>query len=229
MKFAALIKKEFRESLPWVLLASFLYLMISVLLIKMVSTSGGPYYHRYTPGEEINQWSLIVRCPISPAAGWLTVLVLALGVIIGVRQFWIPTFSREWGFLLHRSVSRSSVLFAKLIVAAVSVFGCFGLVWTAVYLYSKSPGLFISPPGLRIYFEGLIWVALGYVVYLGTAVSGVSMAKYYTTKLFGLAFAFFVFFVIPNQSSVLSAFLIISIAVVIILLHLVHAFTIREF
>ncbi|GAI48504.1 unnamed protein product, partial [marine sediment metagenome] len=61
--------------------------------------------------------------------------------------------------------------------------------WVALYWYANRPEVFPIPQTVRVFIEGWIFIMLGLVTYLGTALSSLSTAKWYTTKIFGLAFA----------------------------------------
>ena len=84
------------------------------------------------------------------------------------------------------------------------------------------------PPAFRNFIEGWIFIALGFVTYLGTALVGLSKARWYTTKIFGLGFATLVFFMIFHwKLSWVFATLIIG--AVILLSQITYTFLNREF
>ena len=105
------------------------------------------------------------------------------------RQFWMPAVTRTWAFTLHRSVPRWWILAAKLLVAAAGMAASLGVVWTLVFLYAGRPGLLPYPPRPRVLGEGWFLILMGLIAYLGAALPALERTRWYTTRLFGLAFA----------------------------------------
>jgi ABC-type transport system involved in multi-copper enzyme maturation permease subunit len=150
-------------------------------------------------------------------------------LVLGIRHFWIPNFTKTWPFLLHRSVSRKTILAAKLTATSIAFVISLGAVWVGFYWYACRPEFSPIPQTLRVFIEGWIFITLGLVVYLGTALSGLSTAKWYTTKIFGLAFATVVIFTILFQWSLVWAFTVIAVSVAILLSQIFDTFLRREF
>ncbi len=192
MKFSALLYKEFRECLPWLLLAAIVFLAVSSVLLR-IQPYDEYYNYRYprsSPGTAIDYYNLTNYATILKSIGpWLLFLSIGLGLVLGVRQFWIPNFTRTWPFLLHRSMSRNTILAAKLTATSIAFIISIVPIWIGVYWYVTQPEVLTVPPPLRAFIEGWIFIILGILTYLGTALSGLSTAKWYTTKIFGLAFA----------------------------------------
>ena len=69
----------------------------------------------------------------------------------------------------------------------------------------------------------------GLVVYLGTALSGLSRARWYTTKMLGLAFSVLIFVTIVAQWKLTLAFSAVIVGVVILLSQIIDTFLSREF
>lgn len=190
MRFSALLKKELRECLPWMLLAGIVFIAVSIVLLR-----GATYYDnlgyrnwRLSPGTPINSYMFSFYPVMNQTGPWLFFLSIGLGLAIGVRQFWIPNFTRTWPFLIHRSMSRNAILAAKLTTASIAFICSIVTVWVGIYWYATRPEVFKVPPSLRFFIEGWIFIISGFVTYLGTALSGLSTAKWYTTKIFGLLF-----------------------------------------
>jgi len=229
MRFSALLKKELRECLPWMLLATIVFIAVSSVLLRSAT-----YYenlgYRYTrsPGTIMNRYSFTFYPALNQTGPWLFVLSVGLGLAIGVRQFWLPNFTRTWPFLLHRSVSRNTILAAKLTAASIAFLCSIVTVWVGIYWYATRPEVFTMPPPLRFFIEGWIFIILGFVTYLGTALSGLSTAKWYTTKIFGILLVFFIFTTLSiwTLAGLLIA-LIVSAA--ILLLQIYQTFLRREF
>jgi hypothetical protein len=104
-----------------------------------------------------------------------------------------------------------------------------GPVWIGLYWYACRPEVFPIPQTPRVFIEGWIFIMLGLVAYLGTTLSGLSTAKWYTTKIFGLAFATIVIVTTFSQWSLVWAFAVIAISVVILLSLIFDTFLRREF
>jgi len=113
MRFFALVKKELRECLPWTVLAAVGYLVIGGFAMYMAFDVSFWGYQRFTPGSTIGWYNLTKGSSLSLCGIWLLVISIGLGLALGIRQFWMPHFTKTWGLTLHRSVSRQTILGAK--------------------------------------------------------------------------------------------------------------------
>ena len=231
MRFSALLRKELRESLPWMILAVIMFLAIGGFILRAQVYYGQPnwYYSSLSPGTVIDTYQLTHPSPMQITGTWLLITSIGLGLALGVRHFWIPHFTRTWPFLLHRSVSRQTILGAKLAAATVVFVVSLGAVWIGLYWYTCRSELFMVPPPVRIFIEGWLFIMLGLVAYLGAALVNLSTARWYTTKIFGLAFATFVICMIFSQWRLSWAFAIVIIGIVILLSQIIDTFLNREF
>ncbi|MHC4337209.1 MAG: hypothetical protein ACYSTG_04565, partial [Planctomycetota bacterium] len=137
--------------------------------------------------------------------------------------------TRTWPFLLHRSVNRRVILNAKLTAATAAFIVSLGFAWTLLYRFVCRSEMFTVPPPTRVFIEGWLFVVLGLVVYLGTALTALSTARWYTTKIFGLAFAAVLIVATFSQWHLFWAFVLIIIGIVILLSQVVDTFLSREF
>ena len=231
MRFSALLRKELRECLPWMLLAAIVFLALGGFFLRAEAYNSSHYwrYSRISPGITVSHYDLTYYPILKGTGPWLFFLSIGLGLVLGVRQFWIPHFTRTWPFLLHRSVSRKTILAAKLIAASIAFVISIGPVWIGLYWYACRPEVFAIPPTFRVFIKGWIFIMLGLVAYLGTALSGLSTANWYTTKIFGLAFATVIIVTTFSQWSLVWAFAVIAISVVILLSRIFDTFLRREF
>ena len=232
MRFSALLYKELRECLPWLLLAMIIFIAASSIILRVEILNESFINHRlsrFSPGNVIGYNELTYSSRIPVIGLWLFLLSIGLGLVIGVRQFWLPNFTRTWPFLLHRSVNRETILAAKLTSGILTLVISLGLTWVAIYWYASRVEAFKVPLPFRVFFEGCIFIIMGFVIYLGTALSGLSRSKWYTTKIFGIAFVVTVLFVIFAQLTLAGAVLIITFSVVILLSQIIHTFGGREF
>ena len=150
------------------------------------------------------------------------------GITIG-SPFWLLGFRKNWHFLLHRSVKRITVL-VSLITAAILVLAVFtGGCWTLLFLYASVPGHFILPPTTQVYFEGWLFISLGLVFYFGTALSGISTARLYTTRLFGILFAGITFIVIFMSLNIIWAYTVVALSIMILASQVFYVFLNRDF
>ncbi|MHC4517155.1 MAG: hypothetical protein ACYTAS_01080 [Planctomycetota bacterium] len=233
MRFLALLRKELRESLPWLLLAGLLLLAVGILALRAhVPSSGARYwqYHRgMAPGETLDTWRLLSPAKLDLPALWLSFIAPGLGLVLGVRHFWVPLFTRTWAFLLHRSVARLTILWAKLAAAVLAFVLSLGIIWTGLYWYACRPGLFPVPEPVYVLVNGWLYILMGMVVYLGTALSALSTARWYTSRIFGLAFALLATLIILHQPHPIRIVVMTALVVAILLAQTTSAFLNREF
>ncbi len=231
MRFLALLKKELRESLPWILLAVVLLLTVGAYMLRIEAYYGRPtrYLSRLSPGVTLDPNTFAHYSVLQVSAVWLLVISIGLGLVLGARHFGIPFFTRTWPFLLHRSTGRMTILAAKLTAATIAIAVSLSTAWLILYLYACRPGLFTVPPYYTNLIDGWLFTVLGLVVYLGTALSALSTARWYTTKIFGLALVTIVIFATIVESSRPWAIAITIITAAILLSQIIHIFLTREF
>ncbi|MHC4585115.1 MAG: hypothetical protein ACYS3N_11330 [Planctomycetota bacterium] len=230
MRFSALLKKELRECLPWMLLAGIVFIAVTSVLLQTETYNENINYRysRLSPGTVISSYSLTFRPAMFLTGPWLFFLSIGLGLVLGIRQFWIPNFTRTWPFLLHRSVSRNTILAAKLVAASITFVISLVPVWVGIYWYATRPDVFAVPPRFRFFIEGWIFIMLGLVTYLGTALSALSTAKWYSTKIFGIVFAGFII-IIFAQFTLVGLLGVITFSTAILLSQIFQRFLRREF
>ena len=230
MRFSALLYKEFRECLPWMLLAAIVFIAVTSVLFQTETYSENNSYRvsRLSPGTAQSSYKFTFYPAMNETGPWLFIVSIGLGLVLGIRQFWIPNFTRTWPFLLHRSVSRNTILAAKLTAVSIAFACSIVPVWIGIYWYVTRPEVFAVPPTFRFFIEGWIFIILGFVTYLGTALSGLSTAKWYTTKIFGILFVVAIFMTLSMWTLAgLLVALIVSVA--ILLLQIYQTFLRREF
>jgi hypothetical protein len=232
MRFLTLLQKEFWESLPWILLAAILFFAVGGVYVRgEVNRADRNWrYHRLSPGSIVSYYEFTHYSQLDAVGLWLLLLISpGLGLALGIRHFWIPHFTRTWPFLLHRSTNRKTILCAKLSAAIIGFIISIGAVWCVLYWYACQPQLFKTPTPVRIFIEGWIFIAVGFVVYLGTALSGLSIARWYTTKMFGLFFAIVLFFMTFLNWRLADVFVVLIVGIVILLSQIIDTFLNREF
>ena len=243
MRFLALLKKELREALPWLLLAVIILGFFGALTIQAYSHSwreGRGYSewsdrssYRYDEADRddpyIDYYRISGWAFLRDAAGCLLVISIGLGLILGVRQFLMPLVLKTWAFTIHRSTPRATVLWAKFVATAITFVVSCGAIWTLLWWYASRPGVLPMPPRVNTLLEGWAYVAMGLIVYCGTCLSALSMARWYTTRIFGLASAACMIMLAAFQTGLVLCFGTIAIAVLILVSQVVHTFLNREF
>jgi hypothetical protein len=230
MRFSALLRKELRECLPWMLLAAIAFLALGGFFLRAKAYyEGDRLYSRLSPGTIVDHYQLTFYPTLNFTGPWFFCLSIGLGLVLGIRQFWIPHFTRTWPFLLHRSISRKSILAAKLSAALIACVISMGSVWVGLYWYANRPEVFPIPQTVRVFIEGWIFIMLGLVVYLGTALSGLSTANWYTTKIFGLVFSTFIIVTTLSQWTLVGIFAVIAVSVAVLLVQIFDTFLRREY
>lgn len=233
MKFSALLYKELRECLPWIVLTAFALLAIGGFLLRTSSQLYyGTYHWRYShlsSGSVISPYDLIHYPVLNHVGPWLLLSSFIIGLVLGIRHFWVPNFTRTWPFLLHRSANRQSILAAKLIAASISIVVSLGFVWVVLYYYANQPHISILPLTLRNFITGWLFIILGIITYLGTTLSALSTARWYTTKIFGIIFVILVVLAACVGWSFFSVFILIVLCAVVLLTQIFDIFLKREF
>ena len=140
MKFAALLKKELRICLPWLLLSILVFIVIGSILMKSIMLNQQYYINQvYTDSYEYRSGPI---CPIRDFAPLLLIISLALGVSLAVVQFFLPGLFKTWAFTIQRSIKPSMIIFSKFTAAGVTFLISLGLLWTLFYSYAAVPGRF---------------------------------------------------------------------------------------
>lgn len=241
MRFLALLKKELREALPWLLLAAIILGFFGAIMIQA-------YSHSWREGQGYTKWSDSYRYDepdrddpcvdfyrirgwsfLRDAAGLLLVISIGLGVVSGARQFLMPLALKTWAFTIHRSIPRTTILWAKFAATAITFTISCGAIWTLLWWYASRPGVLPMPPRTRTLVEGWLFVAVGLVVYFGTVLSTLSIVKWYTTKIFGLAFAPCILFFALSQTSIALCIAMIAVGLLILVSQVINTFLNREF
>jgi hypothetical protein len=231
MRFLAILRKELRECLPWIVLAAAVLFAFGYLELfeRMIPQNVDHRYRLFTPSNEVYHFDLMKWSLLAGIGQLLLFVSIGLGLAMGIRQFWVDHYTGTWGLTLHRSVNKEKILSAKLTAAAIGFVVSVGAIWCLLFLYaSKAPNFYI-PPTKRAFFEGWVYIASGLVVYLGTALAGLSTVRWYTTKVFGLAFAAVILFVMVLQGRLSYAYLTLLVGIFILAVQIGQTFLSREF
>lgn len=230
MKFLAIYKKELREALPWVLaaIAIFGFIVTMALLSGQISWQYSDNWHK-TAESPIRISRFIIVSPTNECGPLFFFIILGLGLVLGVRQFWMPKFSKTWALTLHRSIRRERILFAKLASSITAFILGTGIPWTLYFWHLTKPGVLPIPPPLRVLIEGWVFVLMGVMIYSGTAVSGLSKGRWFGTKMLSLISAFLVMFIAFVGQGLFGFTITIVIGLAILLPQLFNMFMYKEF
>ena len=160
--------------------------------------------------------------------GWLLAFSVVLGIMLSLRQYHTEFATRTWGFLLHRSVNRGTILLAKLftgLLCFIPIMIIFGL----FYFYIHDKPFFQTPFVIRIFWQGLIFIIFGYVAYLAFATAALSQTKWYTTKMLSVAFGVWMFIIFIVQRQLCWAWITVIATIAILLVQITDIFLNREF
>jgi len=188
-------------------------------------------YYCIAIATELDRTSNIYGYTFSPLTYTGPLLIIAsliCGGILGL-QFWINDYTKTWYFLLHRCATRTMILLSMITAAIFSLIIFTGGCWTLLFLYASVPGLFLLPPTPRVYIEGWLFISLGLVFFLGVSLSGISTAKFYTTKLFGIIFAGIVLITTFMSLDIVWGGVIIAAGILFLAVQLFSVFLNREF
>lgn len=227
MKFTALLKKELRLCLPWLVLTVVVFGIIGAIMMNGMVLNQQHYTNQEVYRDGWN-WST-PRNPISEFAALILITSLALGVILAVVQFFLPGLFKTWAFTIHRSVKPQSIIQSKFTAAGLTFLISLGLFWTLFYSYAAVPGRFHMPIFFSTYLEGWIYILAGLIAYWGTALSSVSTAHIYTTRLLGLAVAMGAVFLMLLQTSITGAVISAAVGSAVLIVQIFHIFLAREF
>lgn len=227
MKFHALLKKELRLCLPWLLLIAVAFGIIGAIMIKGMVLG---QQHHINQDVYRDGWNTSTpSSPIREFAPLTLFAALALGIILGVVQFFLPELFGTWAFTIHRSVKPQLIIQSKLAAAMLTFFVSLGLLWTFFYSYAAVPGRFYIPIFFKTYLEGWVYILAGLIVYAGTALSSISTAHIYTTRLLGVATAAIIIFLMLWQASITGALITAAVGAFILITRIFDTFLTREF
>ena len=95
MKFAALLKKELRICLPWLLLCIVVFGLFGTLTIRgrMLNQK-----HYLDQGYQDVQpyYNYVLNTPIYETGPLILMVAMALGVLLAIVQFFLPELFRTW-------------------------------------------------------------------------------------------------------------------------------------
>lgn len=224
MRFAILMIKELGEN-AGIILLMFVLLAIGWCLVWENANIYGDLTTDYTGIETKFHYSY----PFGEIGALLMFVSCISGAVIGVQQFCYPEFTKTWAFLLHRSVRRSTIVLSKFLAFLILHVIFVGGGWGILYWYACKPGLFPLAPPFRIFLQGWYPIWLGFLLYLGVSYTGVSQAKWYTTRLFGALATFVLVLIFAFTVDLYWGILLLVIACIVFGFLVLQMFEVKEF
>jgi hypothetical protein len=236
MRFIALLRKELREAVPWMVLAGIVFLFFGSINIQASAVRHYRPYELWNTGTNsndsiaISSYRFTYRSrPLRDIGPLLFFASIGLGLVLGGRQFWMADFIKMWSFTIHRSINRRCILWSKFAATVITFVVSLGSIWTLFFLYASKSGIFYYPPRGRIYVEGWVLILTGLVMYFGTALAGLDRARWYTTKMAGIGFAVFILFLALVNITLAGCFATILIGLLMLVLQIVNTFSDKQF
>jgi ABC-type transport system involved in multi-copper enzyme maturation permease subunit len=231
MRFIALVKKELQEILPLIIVAAIVFVSIGGHLFW--NRLRHPYTYHYLierPGYRIHSSWANYPEPLERFGPLLILVSLGLGLAMPAQQFAEKEKLKTWAFTIHRSVKRTTILWAKFAAAAAALAISVGALWTLFYLYSCRPAVFLYPPTPRTLMQGWMFISLGLVAYAGVTLATAGEKKRYAVKIAGSAFATVIcLLAVINFSCMTLSVAIILFGLVTLTANIIDTFLNREF
>lgn len=231
MRFIALLRKELREAMPWMVLAGIVFLFFGSVIIQ---ANAKRYYRPYglwnvTQSDQgIVSHHFFTRY-FQEVGPLLFLTSIGLGLVLGGRQFWMPNFIKMWPFTIHRSINRRCVLWSKFAATVITFVVSLGSIWTLFFLYASKSGMFYYPPRGRIYVEGWLLILTGLVIYCGTALAGLAETRWYTTRMAGIGFTVFILTLAMSHTTLTGCFATILIGLLTLVIQIISTFSDKQF
>jgi len=236
MRFIALLRKELREAVPWMILAGIVFLFFGSVIIQDNAERHYRPYELWNTGTNsddsigISSHNFISRSRYFREIGPLLFFIsIGLGLVLGGRQFWMPGFLKMWPFTIHRSIKRCSILWSKFTATLIAFTISLGGIWTLLFLYTSRPGIFSYLPRGRIYVEGWLLILTGLVIYCGTALAGLAETRWYTTRMAGIGFTMFILTLAMSHTTLTGCFATILIGLLTLVIQIISTFSDKQF
>lgn len=218
-----LLRKELREVWPIGLLA-----FLAAALIVMSDAELHPLTDPWRTAHAASSGGLSIPLiglsyPLGPTA-------VVAGLILGLWQTWSETIRGTWGFLLHRPISRHSVLYHKLSVGIVVLLLAVGLPLAVLACWAVSPGHHVVGLEWRMGADAWAAVLAGTLAYLSAFLSGIRSARWWGSRylVLGLGGAI-VFLTIASGTIWGWAWLIIPVVDLLLVAAILHEAEQRNF
>ncbi len=229
MKFLALFLNEIKESVFVVLI-----LWIALIPLGWLILQENYYYFEGTQwgtSDMMDEASIDISSDsLFEDTGMLLLFIsVSLGVSFAIQHFCIPSYRKVWGFIIHRSVTKKTIIFMKLISAAFLLFLSIGGVWGTLFIIGSNPARYLMPPNLLIFIHGLFLISVGYVAYLCVGLSGISNAKWYETRSVWLLVGLLLIIIFSMRMTLMWGILFLIFFIFVLACELISVFCSRDF
>jgi hypothetical protein len=240
MKFLTLVKKEFREALPWLLLAALFLSISSWVTINLQISNQKSWFAGKTStmfderdlwdkyGDYLKEDDIFQPDIMRKSLRFMFYIPIGLGLILGVRHFFLQGLDGTWQYLIHRSVKKSTIVSSKLVAAALAM-SCLVLIWLLFIGYTNISKKEIIPAGSWMVYLGIFYALVGFIVYMGIALCAITKARWYTTRIFGLFSVLIMLLVILSVTEFIYAFIVSVFVFGILIVQIYQTFLQREF
>jgi hypothetical protein len=233
MVMKTLVKKELRECLAPVLILGLIWLCLIGFYIRTIDQYNlGDYsglIRQLEPGTQASDYALYHKFAVPEFGPWLLCLSGLLGLSLAGVQFWMPLWTRTWGFLIHRACSKNQILVSKLLTGLLIFIIVMGLPWMFLVNTCERLKDIAVPGNPRIVWEGWLYILIGFSLYLGAALSALRSERWYTTRLFPMAFPVLLLAATVSWVNLFISFAILATGLALLVLMLNHTFSWREF
>jgi hypothetical protein len=179
-----LLYKEWREHFKTALIG----LAIFALLLTLQVRSGATQLQNFALGGDSQSLASWVQPLLSDALLKEAVFFCAIfGALLGWLQIQAEKHPDLRAFLLHRPVARTTLLWSKLICGAGLYALGAGVPLAGLVIYAVTPGHVAAPFEWAMVLPGLNAFLLGLVFYAAGLLTALRPARWYGSRMFGLA------------------------------------------
>ena len=171
----SLFWKELRQSLQWAIAVLALMSLAAIYFAWETSHEFNFTFGYAPPFERFLQLS-VVGCPLA-------------GLFLGVMHVVTERRRDLWAFLVHRPISRTTIMLAKMSAGLVLYFLAVGIPVAAANLWLAIPGNVPSPFYWPMVLPGLADVLTGAVYYLAGLLISMREAKWYGSRVLAVGVA----------------------------------------
>jgi len=119
---------------------------------------------------------------------WTTMGSIIAGLVIGFLTV-KETFFKQWEFFLHRPATRTSLFMGKIYGGLILYFTVTGIPFLLAAAWSAIPGNIAAPFVWRMILPGTADILMGTSFYFAAVLAGMTIARWYWSRLTGIALA----------------------------------------
>lgn len=183
-----LVLKELRQNLPWFAIG-FIAMLYVIRPFFVTGFSGSLLPLQFSHYYGSSEFSPILSLTQSAFLMALAVFASVCGLALGLLQTFPEEGAGTYAFLLARPTGRLKVVGAKLAVGALLYFLATGLPFCWAIYWTSVPGHFACPFRFYMSYPGFMVIGAGFAFYLGAFLTGVRPARWFGSRLVGVAAA----------------------------------------